>query len=171
MPEMPKHFQFEALVRNVMPELFSYAVWLSRDRHLAEDLVQEALLRAWKSLHTLREAGSAKRWLMTIVRREHARHYSRQRPEPVDIQAADFPQELLVHRDEAPEITELREAIFGLQAEYREPLVLQVLLGYSTAEIAQIMGISQGAVLTRLFRARKKLLYVHGEDDRRENAS
>ncbi|MDH3646424.1 MAG: sigma-70 family RNA polymerase sigma factor [Gammaproteobacteria bacterium] len=154
---MPKHFQFEALVRSVLPELHSYALWLSRDPHLAEDLVQESLLRAWRSLHTLREAGAAKSWLMMIIRREHARYYERQRPVPMDIQAVDFPEALLTHRDEDPEIAELRRAIFELAQDYREPLVLQVLLGYSTKEIAEIMDVSQGAVLTRLFRARKQL--------------
>ena len=162
---MPKRFQFEALVSNVMPELYGYAVWLCRDRQLAEDLVQDTLLRAWRSLNKLRDAGAAKPWLMTILRREHARYYERKRPLPVDIQAPDFPEELLVHRDEKPEHAEVRQAMLALEDDYREPLVLQVLLGYSTAEIADIMGLSQGAVLTRLFRARKKLLAVFEEDE------
>ncbi len=164
---MPKHVQFEALLRSVMPELHSYALWLCRNQHFAEDLVQEALLRAWKSLHNLRDMSAAKSWLMMIVRREHARYYERQRPEPMDIQAEDFPEALLTHRDEAPEIAELRQAIFELDQEYREPLVLQVLLGYSTTEIAELMELSQGAVLTRLFRARKKLeKRLRSEDQR-----
>jgi RNA polymerase sigma-70 factor (ECF subfamily) len=56
----------------------------------------------------------------------------------------------------------MREAIFRLDADYREPLVLQVLMGYSTKEIAQMMGMQQGAVLTRLFRARAKLRQLLG---------
>ncbi|MBT8131835.1 MAG: sigma-70 family RNA polymerase sigma factor, partial [Gammaproteobacteria bacterium] len=136
---MPKHFQFEALVQSVLPELHSYALWLSRDPHFAEDLVQESLLRAWKSLHTLREAGAAKGWLLMIIRREHARYYERQRPVAMDIQAEDFPEALLTHRDEDPQIDELRQAIFSLDQDYREALALQVLLGYSTKEIAEIM--------------------------------
>jgi len=55
------------------------------------------------------------------------------------------------------DVDELREAIYGLGDEYREPLVLQVLMGYSTLEIAELMGLKQGAVLTRLHRARLKL--------------
>ena len=51
----------------------------------------------------------------------------------------------------------MREAIYGLDDDYREPLVLQVLMGYSTNEIAEMMGLKQGAVLTRLHRARLKL--------------
>ena len=55
------------------------------------------------------------------------------------------------------ELDDLRTAIFGLDDDYREPLVLQVLMGYSTNEIAEMMGLKQGAVLTRLHRARNKL--------------
>ena len=55
------------------------------------------------------------------------------------------------------ELGDLRTAIFQLEDDYREPLVLQVLMGYSTNEIAEMMGLKQGAVLTRLHRARHKL--------------
>ena len=56
------------------------------------------------------------------------------------------------------ELNDLRTAIFELEDDYREPLVLQVLMGYSTNEIAEMMGLKQGAVLTRLHRARHKLM-------------
>ena len=59
----------------------------------------------------------------------------------------------------------MREAIFGLHDDYREPLVLQVLLGHSTDEIAGLMGISAAAVLTRLHRARKKLIAQFANDE------
>jgi RNA polymerase sigma-70 factor (ECF subfamily) len=62
------------------------------------------------------------------------------------------------------DLAELRAAVFKLPEEYREPLVLQVLMGYSTAEIAAELGLSTGAVLTRLFRARKRLRALCGED-------
>ncbi|NND58894.1 MAG: sigma-70 family RNA polymerase sigma factor [Gammaproteobacteria bacterium] len=165
---MSRHFQFEALIRHTAPELFSYAMWLCGDRQLAEDLVQETLLRAWRALDKLRDATAAKHWLMTILRREHARYYERQRPEAMDLQAADFPEHLLVHHDEAPEVEELRRGMFALERDYREPLVLQVLLGYTTSEIASIMEISQGAVLTRLCRARRKLQALLGEERQRQ---
>lgn len=55
------------------------------------------------------------------------------------------------------EVHTVRRAILRLEDEYREPLVLQVLMGYSTEEIATHMNLNQGAVLTRLFRARNRL--------------
>ena len=51
----------------------------------------------------------------------------------------------------------MRDAIYELDSDYREPLVLQVIMGYSTNEIAELMGLKQGAVLTRLHRARLQL--------------
>jgi len=58
---------------------------------------------------------------------------------------------------EAQETLDVRRAIFALEDDYREPLVMQVLLGLSTQEIADQLGLTQSAVLTRLFRARQKL--------------
>ena len=106
-----------------------------------------------------------KPWLLTIVRREHARLYERKRHQTV-------PVEELVENESAElaaageqEILDLRRAIFALDADYREPLVMQVLLGYSIEEIAGAMEMNPATVLTRLFRARKKLAAVLDRPD------
>jgi RNA polymerase sigma-70 factor (ECF subfamily) len=137
--------------------MYRYAAWLSRDRAIAEDVVQEALLRAWKSLDALRDDAAAKQWLLTIVRRENARYFERRRLDTVDVDNLTPSQEALLAEAPDEQLDELREAIYGLDDDYREPLVLQVLMGYSTTEIAEQMGLKQGAVLTRLHRARLKL--------------
>ena len=62
--------RFDKLVAVFHQDMYRYAAWLSRDRSIAEDVVQEALLRAWKSLDALRDDSAAKQWLLTIVRRE-----------------------------------------------------------------------------------------------------
>ena len=77
-------------------DMFRYAAWLSRDRTVAEDVVQESLLRAWKSLDSLRDGGAAKHWLLTIVRRENARHFERRRLETVDVDNLTPSQEALL---------------------------------------------------------------------------
>jgi RNA polymerase sigma-70 factor (ECF subfamily) len=138
--------------------MFRYAAWLCRDKAIAEDVVQEALLRAWKSLDALRDEAAAKHWLLTIVRRENARYFERRRLETVDIDNLSASQAALLAESPNEELAEMREAIFQLDDDYREPLVLQVLMGYSTNEIAEMMGLKQGAVLTRLHRARHKLM-------------
>ncbi|MDA1063842.1 MAG: sigma-70 family RNA polymerase sigma factor [Proteobacteria bacterium] len=138
-------------------DIYRYAAWLSRDKAIAEDVVQEALLRAWKSLDALREDVATKPWLLTIVRRENARYFQRKRLETVDIDNLTASQSALLSEQPDDDLGDMREAIYALDDDYREPLVLQVLMGYSTSEIAEQMGIQQGAVLTRLHRARAKL--------------
>ena len=138
-------------------DMYRYAAWLSRDKAIAEDVVQEALLRAWKSLDALRDDTSAKQWLLTIVRRENARYFERKRLETVDIDNLTASQAALLAIENDGELDDMRQAIYELDDEYREPLVLQVLMGFSTNEIAEQMGLKQGAVLTRLHRARARL--------------
>ena len=152
-----KRRRYDELVGRFSPDLFRYAFWLSRDRQLAEDVVQDTLLRAWKSLDQLREDSLAKHWLFTIVRREHARFYERKRLETVDIDTPGLHDENLTCGGWNHDVEAVRDAMSELPDEYREPLVLQVSMGYSIKEIASLMELGEGAVLTRLFRARKKL--------------
>jgi RNA polymerase sigma-70 factor (ECF subfamily) len=160
--------RFAALCDGLRPQLFRFAFWLARDRQVAEDVVQEAYLRAWSARDRLAAEGALKGWLLTIVRREHARLYERKRLRTVQLDElvdADSPE---LAAAEQKEVMDMRRAIFALDPDYREPLVLQVLMGYSTDEIATELGLTQGAVLTRLFRARHKLrlkLGVGGEAD------
>ncbi len=149
--------RFDKLVVAYHADMHRYAAWLSRDRAVAEDVVQEALLRAWKSLDALRDEAAAKQWLLTIVRRENARYFERKRLETVDIDNLSAAQTAELAEQSDPRVDDMREAIFQLDDDYREPLVLQALLGYSTSEIAELMELKQGAVLTRLHRARHKL--------------
>jgi RNA polymerase sigma-70 factor (ECF subfamily) len=149
--------RFAALCESLRPDLVRFAFWLARDRALAEDVVQEAMLRAWKSFESLDDEAKAKQWMLTIVRREHARTWERKRLEVTNVDAlVEAEAEVLASEDDAA-VTEMREALFRLEDDYREPLVLQVMMGYTTGEIATQMGLTQGAVLTRLFRARQKL--------------
>ncbi|MBT8066965.1 MAG: sigma-70 family RNA polymerase sigma factor [Gammaproteobacteria bacterium] len=149
--------RFDRLVAVYHADMYRYAAWLCRDRAIAEDVVQEAMLRAWKSLEALRDDAAAKQWLLTIVRRENARYFERKRLETVDIDNLTASQAALLAEEPDEKLNELRESIFELEDDYREPLVLQVLMGYSTSEIGELMGLKQGAVLTRLHRARLKL--------------
>lgn len=157
MAETQKRERFETVVGALAPDLFRYAFWLARDRQLAEDVVQETMIRAWKSLDQLRDRDSAKHWLFTIVRREHARTFERKRLDTVDIDTPGIHDDALTTPAWNHEIDDVRQALEQLNVEYREPLVLQILLGHSVKEIAGLMDLTQGAVLTRLFRARKQL--------------
>jgi RNA polymerase sigma-70 factor (ECF subfamily) len=161
-----KRARFQALCQSLRPDLLRFAFWLSRDRALAEDVVQETLLRAWKAQDSLVEEGAAKPWFLTIVRREYARTFERKRFVTLDVEDLVAKEEPMLAAADDQDLTEMRAALFKLPDEYREPLVLQVLMGYSTAEIAAELDLSGAAVLTRLFRARKQLRALCGEDTR-----
>jgi RNA polymerase sigma-70 factor, ECF subfamily len=156
-PETATVTDFERQLQTIRPQLLRYALWLSRDRAIAEDVVQESLLRAWKARAELTELSALRQWLYTIVRREHARLYERKRLETVDVDVLVVHEspELAVSGEE--ELLSLRRAIAGLTTDYRVPLTMQVLGGFSTQEIAAELGLTQPAVLTRLFRARAQL--------------
>jgi RNA polymerase sigma-70 factor (ECF subfamily) len=144
---------FERTVRAYGADLYRFAYSLCRDRFGAEDLVQEALARAWKGWEGLREPAAMKAWLFTIVRNEHARTFARKRVELVD---ADV-YELDVPDLSAAAGSGVDALLAALPLAYREPLVLQVLGGFSCKEIAEMLDTTEGAVMTRLCRARQAL--------------
>jgi RNA polymerase sigma-70 factor (ECF subfamily) len=156
--------RFQALCQSLRPDLLRFAFWLSRDRALAEDVVQESMLRAWKAQDSLLDEAAAKPWLLTIVRREYARTFERKRFPTVDVDELIAKEEPLLAAVEEQDVNDVRVAMMKLPDEYREPLVLQVLMGYSTAEIARELELSAPAVLTRLYRARRQLRAACGED-------
>ena len=157
-PRDAQRLSFERLVAPWRDDLYRYVFWLCRDPDLSDDVVQETMLRAYRSLSSLRDERLVKTWLLTIARREHARVYERKRLETRDIDELTAAETALIATGHDTDIDDMRQAIFRLEADYREPLVLQVMLGLSTEEIAATMDIKQGAVLTRLHRARKKLI-------------
>jgi RNA polymerase sigma-70 factor, ECF subfamily len=153
---------FTRLLEMLRPDLLRFAYWLARDRQVAEDVVQETLIRAWKSRGELKDPAAARPWLFTIVRREHARLFERKRLPTVDVDEAEAAGDPALATEGDATLLDLRRAIMKLPDEYREPLVLQVLGGLSTAEIASELNLTQAAVLTRLFRARNRLREVYG---------
>jgi RNA polymerase sigma-70 factor (ECF subfamily) len=149
--------QFDALVRLTSGDLYRFAYWLCRNEALAQDLVQETYVRAWRSMDDLRDTAAAKAWLITILRREHARLYERKRFETEDITEVSLSDEDARTPEEQSDDVVLRRAIGRLDTKYREPLVMQILGGFSCEEIAGQLGITAQAVMTQLFRARQKL--------------
>ncbi|MEM7401669.1 MAG: sigma-70 family RNA polymerase sigma factor [Pseudomonadota bacterium] len=78
--------QFEAMVNAYSKDLYRYGLWLTKDAQVAEDLVQETFLRAWKAMDQLKDPKAVKSWLFTIYRRENARRFEKIRPDtsPID---------------------------------------------------------------------------------------
>lgn len=150
--------RFERLVAPVKLDLVRFALWLSKDRCLAEEVVQETLFRAWRSFDQLKDDRCLKPWLITIARREHARHYERKRLEMKNIDDLSTSDALSLSVSETTDMHELRTAILALDAIYREPLILRIILGFSMKEISSSLGISGATVASRLYRARQKLI-------------
>lgn len=144
--------RFEDVVRPLGVDLYRYAFWLARDRHQAEDIVQEALLRGWRAYPRLRSRAAVKGWLFSIVRNEYLRAMQTRSRQPESVDGLDPADE----REAGPGL-EMREALMALPASYAEPLALQVLGGFSCAEIATMIGTTEGATMTRLTRARQAL--------------
>lgn len=153
--DMDKQRKYEALVRAYHRDLFRYAYWLCKDKSIAEDLVQETCLRAWKSLDSLKDEKAAKSWLITILRRENARRFERKQFDLVDID--DHGNDASVSDDPHHQHQWLQVQIMKLEIDYREPLFLQVIGGFSGDEIADILDLNKNTVMTRLFRARNQL--------------
>ena len=151
-----KQKRYEALVNALHSDIFRYAYWLVKDKAVAEDIVQETFLRAWKSLDSLKDEKAAKSWLITILRRENARRFERKQFDLVDMDDVSIADESLSNEIEI-EHRELRRLMAELSDEYREPLMLQIIFGYSGEEIAQQLDLNKNTVMTRLFRARNQL--------------
>lgn len=156
--------RYESLVASLYQDAYRYAFWLCKSRPRAEDLVQETFLRAWRSLDSLKSDGAAKAWLFTILRRENARYYERIRPETVDIEDQAIAADPGFEPDSGLDRQKLRSAIGRLDNDYREPLLLQVIGGFSGKEIGRILNLNNNTVMTRLFRARNKLREEFGLD-------
>jgi len=122
-------------------------------------------MRAWASWDGLRDPGGTKAWLMTIVRNEVARRFSRSKGDARldDVEEAQLPS---IPSFEAG--IETAQMVAQLPKTYRDPLLLQVLGGFSCAEIATLIGTSEGAVMTRLTRARQALRRQHAEPLKRD---
>jgi RNA polymerase sigma-70 factor, ECF subfamily len=159
--------RYEQLVRHYHADLYRYGYWLCKDADIAQDLVQETFLRAWKSLDSLLDATAAKAWLITILRRENARRFERKQFDyDTGAEQDSLPDTSQPSAEQACDNRTLRQHMAALAGEYREPLILQVIGGFSSDEIASLLQLNVNTVNTRLFRARKLLrdsLTLQGE--------
>lgn len=148
--------RFETLVRAYSADLYRFAYWLTRERSLAEDLVQECFARAWKHLDQLQNEQAAKHWLFSIVRNEHARLYAKPRAERDTCELEDA-HEIAAPMLSIPASLAVNQALDHLPLSHREPLLLQVLGGFSCAEIGTMLALSETNVMARVSRARRVL--------------
>jgi RNA polymerase sigma-70 factor, ECF subfamily len=159
--------QFDAEALPHLDALYRVALRLTGDASQAEDLVQDTMLKAYRSWRQYRPGTNAKGWLLTILRNTFINDYRRRKLEPVatDLETVE-PHAIYRKIEEAdPEGAffaqivdeKVLEAVDALPPEFREVLVLSDMEGMSYADIAEALHIPVGTVKSRLFRGRRLL--------------
>jgi RNA polymerase sigma-70 factor (ECF subfamily) len=154
---------FEQVVLPHLDAAYNLARWLVRNTHDAEDIVQETYLRAFKFFSGY-QGGDARAWVLKIVRNTSYSFLEKNRPAEL---AEEFDETIHTVRAEQPgaeaallrsaDSQMLREALDGLPVNFREVLVLRELEGMSYKEIAELMGVPIGTVMSSLARGRGQL--------------
>lgn len=160
---MPDHARFEKLVMPHINAGYNLARWLARDADDASDVVQDACLRAMRYIDSLNR-GNARSWFLTIVRHAFYDWCERNRPAElvhddeavaaaIDRSAID-PEQAVLRRSDAKVLI---DALAELPLAFREVLILREMEELSYKEIARVVGIPIGTVMSRLARARALL--------------
>lgn len=156
--------RFSDLVTPHLDAMYRMAWYWTRNTHDAEDLVQDVLMRIVNRLDELEALDKPRPWLIRVLYYRYVDLYRRQQRTPVLLQddtadtdlpeaenrAIDRPERLTL-------IAQLDRAISTLSADHRDVVLMHDLEGYTAAEIAGVLGISEGTVKSRLHRAREKL--------------
>ena len=165
--------RFDRIVVVLLDDAYTLARYLTRDEHSAQDVVQEAYLRAWRHFATFR-GDDARHWLLTIVRNcaytwRRGQRASLRSIEYVDDEHTDVGN---AHSSADAQLleeagrTEVHLALEQLSPEFREVIVLREMEGMSYKEIGRVTGTPIGTVMSRLARARRQLrdaLRIGGE--------
>ncbi|MCA1583473.1 MAG: sigma-70 family RNA polymerase sigma factor [Acidobacteria bacterium] len=153
------HARFEATVLPHLDGVFRLAMWLIRERAEAEDVVQETFSQAMQSFHRFEPGTNVRAWLLAIMRHVRANRQRAQRRSPIDTGVDDF-----VERAQAVEQTpqhvtegEVLAALAQLPAGFQEVVLLADVEDLSYREIATVLSIPVGTVMSRLHRARRLL--------------
>lgn len=157
---------FESLVREMQGPVWRYVVYLVGDHALAEDISQEVFLRVHRRLHTLKDPTRFVPWLLTTARNAayDAGRYKKRRP--LELVGDDHMWPSRGSHD--PHLSlEVRDALDRLDEPLRESLVLIGMIGLTYQEAAEAIGVPEGTVKSRTFRARKLLMEMlePGADD------
>lgn len=152
-----------------IPNLRAFAASLSGSMQLADDLVQDTLLKAWSNAEKFEPGTSLRAWLFTILRNTYFSLYRKRGREIQDTDGA-YTERLSTQGNQEShlDLADFRKALATLPDEQREVLIMVGASGLSYEETAEICGVAVGTVKSRVNRARAKLaelLQIHGADD------
>lgn len=151
---------FEAEAMPLMADLYRSAMWLTRDRTEAEDLVQETMFQALRSFHRYQEGTNCKAWLMTIMFNHNSKRLAKVSRTGLVVDTEDMIAETIAFEPPIPQsITDedVVEALSRVPRSFRDVVVLADVEGFSYKEIALIVNVPVGTVMSRLHRGRKLL--------------
>ena len=176
--------QFTSDAMQYAPQLFSTALRMTRSRSDAEDLVQETYIKGWRSFHTFQEGTNLRAWLFRIMTNTYINKYNAQKRKGTEVELDDVEELFLYKRlgsidqsqlsssaeDQMLELftdDEVKNALESLPEDFRIPVLLSDVEGFSYKEIAEMLEIPIGTVMSRLHRGRKamqKMLYEYARD-------
>lgn len=141
-----------------------YALVLTRDRERAEDLVQEAVLRALEGAHTWRDGSDLRKWLLSIVHNTHVSRCRRLKTErdAEGVVAAQMSGSMAPSQADGVDLGQTMRALMELPVDQREVLVLVAIDGMSYRDAADCLGVPIGTLMSRLGRARAALRAATG---------
>jgi len=184
IPASADRQQFEQMVEEHLNGLFGAALRMTRNRTNAEDLLQETFLRAWRSFHTFRPGTNARAWLYRILMNAYIDNYRKATREPEVVDQDDVDEFYLYSKVQEsdqyrragnPEEAflqtlmdaDVKSALESLPETFRAVVMLADIDGFSYKEIAEILSIPIGTVMSRLHRGRKQLQVALWEYARR----
>ena len=160
---------FRLLLENYRKVMFGTAFLMTKDRGLAEDALQEALIQIWKHLPSLRRGESLKPWLVRIVVNEVNRQ---RRKKQVPTVPLEFAPEIVDDCDDAvaamirsEDHQNLRRALEQLPLEIKETVILRYFSDLTVPEVAKVMGKPEGTIKSRLSRALTRLNEILSNDE------
>ncbi|MEA3071644.1 MAG: hypothetical protein QOD29_3090 [Alphaproteobacteria bacterium] len=186
MIENDRNSRFSEVVLPHLSDALTTALWLTGDRADAEDVVQEACLRAFRAIATF-SGGNTRAWVLAIVRNTaYSWLHKNRRSELIPVDDLDADERVQAERGANvedlisvnPEIdlvakaeeAHLRAQIEKLPPEFREVLVLRDIQGLEYREIAKITSVPVGTVMSRLARARRRLISALAQEPRSDSA-
>lgn len=148
-----------------LSDMRGFAMSLARNRARADDLMQDAILKAWKNIEAYKPGTNMKAWLFTIIRNTYYTQHRRAKREVADVDGA-YSNQLSVKPDHDGrlQLKDFRTAFETLPDEQREALVLVGVQGFSYEEAAATAGVKLGTIKSRVNRARERLTEIMGLD-------
>jgi len=152
--------RFRSLVDDHADVIYRVAYSVVRDEHLAEDIVQETIIKAWQALPTWRGDGSLRGWILSIAHNTAVSYLRRIRDtstEPARLPERESTADVERESDARADLERLRHALADLDELSRSIVVMRDLDGLAYQEIADALGVPLATVKTRLLRARREL--------------